>query len=658
MKKVTLIILLLFLITLSGASAYAYFIYIPQKVEERIVSNFSVFGFEDFSYGKITHKSGHIIISDIALDKGRFSTIDRMDISVSLVKYLINPTHAQNIVVHGMKLTGEIRDENQISISGWENHAELLKGLQTFPAGTIVFDQSSIDLLTNSIGGLSMKYDARASITSSGMIEFKAKIDSKQKKLTFHSNIEGALTPQGQVSFTSKIEDIGASFDTLSLRRGLGELKIEFPAFEENSVFSMEGEFQFPSVRWHGLPLRDTKLTLNRNKENYDIVANGTTFGDTPIQWTSAITPQTGTITSDTTLTPENLSDVIKFIETHKNLEMKAEIPDTLRNLKKPVINVANTVDLNASKNVGTLKLSIPEPALSISTDYRSATDLNTLLGTITLEKTNLKSSQNNADDTRFNVSAFGEFTVKDFANNPQIDWFIHADIIDGLLDFEAMTIPNIKGSVFIGKKNNKKTRSNTYLPFTLPLKKNIAHKGRIGINLDDKDEPLLGRIILKIYNGEIRTESPIFQNGKIVRKNKLVVSDLNISKLMQDAGFSNVTITGALGGIIPFETVDSEVKVNGALIQSLRPGVLSLPKDVIMGLFPGNTPKMIMIREALENYHYEFFEIRFDGDLADRVMMTVSAQGRNPEMARKEPVDLNLQIETQISLLFEGLKR
>ena len=658
MKKVTLIILLLFLVTLSGVSAYGYFIYIPQKVEERIVSNFSVFGFEDFSYGSITHKSGHIIISDIALDKGKFSTIDQMDISVSLLKYLINPTHAQNIVVHGMKLTGEIRDDNQVSISGWKNHAELLKGLQSFPAGTIVFDQSSIDLLTNSIGGLSMKYDARASITSSGMIEFKAKIDSKQKKLTFHSNIEGSLTPQGELSFSSKIEDIGASFETLSLRRGLGEFQAEYPAFQENPILSMQGEFQFPSIRWHDLPLRDTKLTLSRDSDNYDIVANGTTFGDTPIQWTSTITPQTGTITSDTTLTPENLSDVIDFIETNKKLKLKAEIPDTLRNLKKPIINVVNTIDLNASKNVGTLKLSIPKPALTLNADYRSAIDLNTLLGTITLEKTTLKSSQSTTDDTRFNVSAFGEFTVKNFATNAQIDWFIHADIIDGLLDFEAMTIPNIKGSVFIGKKNNKKTRSNTYLPFTLPLKKNIAHKGRIGINLDDKDKPLLGHVILQIYNGVIKTEAPIFQNGKIVRKNKLVVTDLNISKLMQDAGFSNVTITGALGGIIPFETVDSEVKVNGALIQSLRPGVLSLPKDVIMGLFPGNTPKMIMIREALENYHYEFFEIRFDGDLADRVMMTVSAQGQNPEMARKDPVDLNLQIETQISLLFEGLRR
>ena len=658
MKKITLIIMLLFLFTLSGASAYAYFIYIPQKVEERIVSNFSVFGFEDFTFSSITHKSGHIIISDIALDKGRFSTIDHMDISVSLLKYLINPTHAQNIIVHGLKLTGEIDDNNRVSISGWENHAELLKGLQTFPAGTIVFEQSSIDLLTNSIGGLSLKYDARASIASSGLIEFKAKINSKQKKLTFHSNIEGSLNSEGLLSFNSKIEDISASFDTLNLRRGLGELKTAFPAYTETPTMSMEGEFQLPSIRWHDLPLRDTKLSINKSDENYEITANGDVFGNTSIKWTSTITPQTGTIASDTTLTPDNLNDVIDFIETHKNLKLKADIPDTLRNLNKPVINVNNTIDLNASKNVGTLKLSIPKPALSINADYRSATDLNSLLGTITLEKTDLKSNQDKTDETHFNVSAFGEFTIKEFATSPQIDWFIHADIIDGLLDFEAMTIPNIKGSVFIGKKNNKKTGSNTYLPFSLPLKKTIPHKGRIGINLDDKDEPLLGRIILKIYNGEIRTENPIFQNGKIVRKNKLVVSDLNISKLMQDAGFSNVNITGALGGIIPFEAVDSEVKVNGALIQSLRPGVLTLPKDVIMGLFPGNTPKMIMIRDALENYHYEFFEIRFDGDLADRVMMTVSAQGRNPDMTRKEPIDLNLQIETQISLLFKGLKR
>ncbi|MGN7438348.1 MAG: intermembrane phospholipid transport protein YdbH family protein [Alcanivorax sp.] len=658
MKKVALIFMLLFMATLSGGCAYAYFVYIPQKVEQRIVSNFDVFGFEGVNYANITHKSGQIIISDIALDKDKFSTIERMDIGFSLFKYLINPTHAQNITIHGLKLTGDLDENNTISLAGLKSNTELLKGLQSFPAGTLTFDKSSIDILTPTMGGISLRYNARATINSSGEIEFKTKIDSKQKALSFHTNINGSISPEGVVSLDGKLEDINISRDLMSVRRGIGELTVTYPAFKEDAQYSIKGEMQFPSLKWNDLPLRGTKLSINKSADTYEIKTTGDVFGETSIPWTSVITPQKGTISSETTLTPENLHDVLNFIETNKGLSFIAEIPDVLRNLKQPTITIQNTTDINASKNVGTLRLSMQTPKISLNADYRSADDINTLLGTITLDKTDITSLENENDDTKFNVSASGEFSIKDFSTKPHIEWFINSDIIDGIIDFGAMKIPNINGSVFIGKNKKRKTKSDTYLPFALPLKSSIPHKGRIGINLSNKDKPLLGNIRLKIYNGEIRTESPISRNGKIVRKNKLIVSDLNISALMRDAGFSNVKITGALGGIIPFETIDSEVNVNGALIQSLRPGVLSLPKDMILGLFPGTFPKMVMIREALENYHYEFFEIRFDGDLADRVMMTVSARGQNPNMARKEPVDLNLQIETQISLLFEGLKR
>ena len=60
-------------------------------------------------------------------------------------------------------------------------------------------------------------------------------------------------------------------------------------------------------------------------------------------------------------------------------------------------------------------------------------------------------------------------FPILDFNKSPEAEWFIHVDIHDGDLDFEALTIPGIAGSVIIG--GNKKTSNSKSLPFKSALK-------------------------------------------------------------------------------------------------------------------------------------------------------------------------------------------
>ncbi len=658
MKKVTFIFLVLCSLAIASGTAYAYFFYIPKKVEETVIKSFNSLGFEQLAYDSIQHKRGKIIIHHITLDKGRFSTIKKIQIEFSLLKFLIDPHYAQSITVDGMSLTGDVSNDLDIRIAGWDNSKTIINNLQKFPAGTIIFENASVDLLTENIGGINMKYNARMMMDKSGEITFKARVNSTQKKLIYNAKVDGKITPDSNIALNADLENISVNMPNISIRRGTGKMNTQYVLNSEKPFLKIFSDLQLASLRWYGMPLSNVKLNVERSPDNYEIALDGSTFGTKPIKWKSTIKPSTEITQSETTITPTNLVDVYNFFSSNKKLSLKADIPDMVLNLDAPAISISNTINNETGETEGTLKFSLSSPDIDLIADYNSEEGVDNILGTIKLNKTVIKTTPNHdtEDKTHFDVSAFGEFTIKNYDKSPEAEWFIHVDIHDGDLDFEALTIPGIAGSVIIG--GNKKTSNSKSLPFKLALKPSIRQKGLLGINLDNKDKPILDHILFKIYSGQIRTESPIVRDGIIQKKNTLIVSDINITQLIKDAGFVDVSVTGTLAGRIPFNAKNNEINVNGALLQSQNTGILKLPENMITGLFPGDSKKMQNIREALTNYHYEYFEIRFDGDMADRVMMTLNASGINPDSGKKDPVELHLQIETQISLLFENLQK
>ncbi len=668
MKQIIIVFIALCFVSIMGAASYAYFVYIPDKVEKKIIESFNNFGFEELEIGKLERKSGQIILSQITLDKDKFSTIDQVNIEFSLTKFLISPYSAQNIIVSGMKLTGDLKDDNNLSISGWTNAQKILANLQNFPAGTITFEKSHLDLLTKSFGGIRIKFDAMVNMKSTGTVEFKANLKTKQKKLGLSSKIEGNISSKGSVSLTSDIEDISINLPNISIKRGLAKFKaVHDLNYKDTSTNLISGEIDLASLRWNDLPLSSVKGTVEYNFDYYKADISGSTFGTTPIKWKSLIENKSEVIFSETTIEPNKLEDVLTFLKQNKNLLLSKDIPKLILNTNQPVITIRNNYSRNPSKIVGDALIMVNHPKVSIKADYR--TDKNgDVAGSIKLDKTPVKLHQveiiqdeenpERKDNTRFDISAFGEFSVKNISSAPNIEWFVHTNILDGVLDYEVLELSKIKGSVFIGGNKNAKNKKVKPLPFKLPLKSSIPYSGKIRVNIDNKNRPILDKIALKIYGGKIITKYPILKDHTLAKKNSLTVSDINISDLINDAGFKNIFIQGKLGGVIPFEIKDGAMKVSGGILQSQNSGIIMLPEKMIAGLFPGNSRKMFNIRAALKNYHYEYFEIRLDGDLTDRVMMTLNARGRNPNIKNKESVDLNLQIETQISLLFKNLVR
>ena len=461
MRQIVLIFLALCSVAVIGGMSYAYFVYIPQKVEEKIIGSFNRFGFEKLAYGTLTHKRGQIILSDIALDSDKFSTIEQMNIQFSLFKFLIDPYSAQNITVHGLKLTGELSDNLDIRIAGWENSKEIIQNLQNFPAGTITFDDASIDLLTDDFGGINVKYNALVDMEKTGGIRFKANVTSTQRKLAFSAKIDGKMSPDSTISLDADASDITIALPQFNVRRGVGKLHTQYAINGEHPALAITGDLQIASLNWHALPLRNIHAIIERKAaDDYTIDMDGTTFGRKAIKWKTSLKPDNNTILSETLITPERISDLRDFLKEQTKLTLKADIPESFLHLAQPVLTIKNTLSAAPFKTEGVLKLTLKKPDLHLTADYRSDAKSDNILGTIKLDKTTIKPSiAEDQDKTYFDVSSFGEFTLKNYATAPQVDWFIHTDILNGMLDFDALAIKGIHGSVSSGVISRRNPR-------------------------------------------------------------------------------------------------------------------------------------------------------------------------------------------------------
>ena len=133
-------------------------------------------------------------------------------------------------------------------------------------------------------------------------------------------------------------------------------------------------------------------------------------------------------------------------------------------------------------------------------------------------------------------------------------------------------------------------------------------------------------------------------------------ITDINLTDYLGGLNISGLTVYGHLGGVIPLIRTKGNVSIKDGLLQSQAPGIIKLPETLSNTLFPGSDPQMQTIREALNNYHYEFFELRFDGTVSGGVMVSLYSRGTNPDMVDKRPIEMNFQIETEISVLVEHM--
>lgn len=662
MNRFFVIFMLLIIIATSGAGAYACFIYIPHKVERNVIGAINSFGFENPVFLSIEHAKNEIILQDISLDTARLNTIETLRIRYCVFAFLTNPNKAQDIIITGLRLSGKTSKNFAVDIDALTDDARIVSNLKNFPAKNIYIESAVLDLLSEEMGKINIKGKGAFIIDKKGKITLnaKTKLAAMQEKLAFNALLEASISRKEKINFKAQLSLISVDFPNMNIENGFGRIAGNYSYKNPSPVTKLVGDMQFSSLRWRNLPLKDveTSIDISDAYRRYDLKGNVRDLENIPWRARAIYTKENNLFNTNINISPDTLQDIQSFMGRNRQLAINAYLPEHLLDIASPIISIENFYSPSKNNVNGKVEVKFANSPFVINAKYRSNKRYpENIAGSIKMKKTIYNPDINSGKGVHFDISATGNFMIKNYYGKKlTVLWAANTIIHDGILTFGPLGIPKMRGVIFLGGSENEQKNRYHKLSFSLPLKESIKNEGELILNLDDGEAPILKQLNLKIYGGEIKTQDQLFKNGHIIEKNTLDVSNIDLKKLTTDARLAGIFMNGYMAGIIPFEIKDSTLHVTGGLLQNQDTGIIRLSKTMINGLFPDNTHHNALLREALENFHYEFFEIRLDGDLNDRVMMTINARGKNPKMKIKKPLDVNLQIETQISLLFNAL--
>lgn len=671
------------------------FWYVPNKIESGIIQSLNRLGFETVAIKRIVREHGKLVLTGISLDRNGFNGIERITVAYDPFRALFNGGKADAIVVDKIHLTGDFKAPRTIHIDGWTPGAALYKTLTHFPAESLRIENGDIDLLSETFGGIKIEYQGQIQRTENGDAKIRGALKSAQKKLEFRSKIDGSLTASGNLELIANATQIQLETDAIKISRAGGEINL---VIFTRSPPEISVQINAGSVLWKDFSLSEVSLKIDMPDErHFRILAEGQTIGQEKMDFAASLNREDGKESYDLTVHPQKFKDFVSFLIRYNLLSPKVVFPDLLMRLNEPTVTFETQDPFEhinftlagrnnyfqiegeaaydrARKTVsGTFAMPdsvIPQDATHLfvapgSTRHRPAGYPPEFPPEEPPQKNAEGAPDSEIPQNMLTANLYGAFEgAYENGHLRNMAWNLESEIKDGALYFGPVQLGGIKGGLsdsFPVKKAQPPSPSPTVkkTAFTLPLKNALRQDGKIIYTPGalTAPTPSVKDISLSVYGGSLKTGPLSLKGNKLPDSLKVYVSDIDLNALFRDIGFRDVRMTGKMGGILPLtQHPDGTIGIGDGILQSQERGNIRIPENITADIFPGQDKKMRTIRETLKNYNYEYFEVRLDGDMTGRLMMSINANGYNPDFMDKRPIQLSLQIETQILLLFENL--
>ncbi len=178
-----------------------------------------------------------------------------------------------------------------------------------------------------------------------------------------------------------------------------------------------------------------------------------------------------------------------------------------------------------------------------------------------------------------------------------------------------------------------------------LPIEKGTIRFQLIGydaIRLDNAEWPFGGGFI------RVKPMDFAFTEGT---ENRLVAQAVNwdLAKLVEQFKLPDIKLVGTVAGDFPvvFRTGSATID-NATLEASKEGGVIQYSGS------PGDAAAQAdenskMVFDALKDFRYQVLKVGLNGDLAGRMVMSLSVLGRNPDVLGGQPFQLNIGIDSEL---------
>lgn len=651
---------LLVLSVLTGcAYVYALYFFIPEQMKYHFAETLTRAGFEHVKYQSVSASGGAVVFRGVTLDEKGFASVERVDIRYSPISYLLGGGQADLIKIHKLRLTGELSDTYALTLAGWQVSDDLTKKLAAFSAHTAIIEESALDLLSPELGGLKFHFEGQLKQGSGkdGELGFFGRVKSKQSKLGFDSSVTGTLSKNGQLELTAKADELQIERGDLKLNRSSAE--ITFTKFPQSSP-SIAIRALATSLSWRSMPFGDMNIIIEHKDGDLNLFAEGKAQGTEKIDFSIGIKSSGDEPTTyEIVASPENFSLLTAYLIRNGLIKEGLPLPPLLANLKSPALSVSfDDTIINEPEAVGAWSLEAETQGLSLEGEFSKKPDKPDTWAARCTKASFTEEAEDGSLAPPFytDIPLFCAIEWDSRTKPAQAIWGIRADIKGEELHFGPIRLMKIGGQVGERYTGSGKPERRSTLTFELPIRKEIEHTGRIRINLDATGGGLIESINLSIYGGTIRADNFDLKGLSFPSQMTFKVSDINLTDYLKDLNLPNMVVFGHLGGVVPLIRSKSGLTIKDGLLQSQEPGIIKMPESLSYTLFPGPDPQMTTIRAALRNYHFEFFELRLDGTVSGSTMITLNSRGTNPDLPDKKPIEMNLQIETQIGVLVEHM--
>ena len=625
------IAVILFLLT--AGSLYIW-LTVPKSIETHIGQVFTQAGFENVVLPEPETRMGQIRYKDIQLDPNGFSNIKSLSLHYSLLSAAFGNT-LDSIKVSGLELTGELQQNNRISLAGWSGKTDAITLQWPIAARTLSFEDSRISLLSEEWGGIALSGEAQ--LRPSGQnIEFKSRIEGRQRQLSANMQIEGQITQEGFWESRIELEQGKFEVDQIRATRVAGLINISGQGKQASQLI---GELQAGGLNILGLPWQNVAITLDGKPNTLRAIISAKSAGTEGLELGITIPDLNNPTRLTGQIHAQNLGIVFDYLNNQNRLPMPREHLSSLdqiasidmrfRNQNDFIFNIKKeeqNIDLKGKITKTDLKthsaefLSLPLPLEEIL-NHKNARGSAILKGNISRE------------DEKLSGEVLLTLKEASLGKLPLPITIAEGEI--KLDDFTTLSGPVTK------KKECRITGFKSEATCHVDLQiKNAA--------------PTFSNLNIKGPGFEIYAP----QSTNKEQKSLFTIKAVELKPLLDLFNNKNWGGAGLFTGTMALHEKEGALHMNSLYLQSKGVGILKLKDSKLFDLMDMEELEKETMKLALENFHYDLLEIKAEGRFPDQVKISVFGKGKNPYLMQGRQFSIDFEVTpdfTQLAtMLFE----
>jgi len=163
-----------------------------------------------------------------------------------------------------------------------------------------------------------------------------------------------------------------------------------------------------------------------------------------------------------------------------------------------------------------------------------------------------------------------------------------------------------------------------------------------------------------RIAGGLIKVQNARFDADAPQTEAVLELSGIDLGELVALFEVEDLSITGAFSGRLPLvlRQSDQRVTLNEGRLYSIRPGVIKYGSPGTASIRAGGEQSLTLALEALENFHYDSFNVTVGKGEDGRARLRLAMKGRNPDLLDAQEINLNINLDLNLEELLTALQK